>query len=205
MTILLPDTSLVWNFHALGRLDLVRNIRDTPAANRKEPGWSVVVHEEAAEHIPDALEELTEIFGEYTSPTLAQQTSTQTLREQLFRKAEDSTRMHMGESETIAIWAEKAEPWDPIVFLTEDRDVALFCWRTHVKGSRASSFAGDRKFVPVTTADVFASGVASGLITKAEWSEMRGRLRDLKQPYIGHGREILQRMNAGEWPYALSW
>lgn len=203
--IVLPDTSLVWNFHALGRLDLVKNIRDTPTSAPKEAGWAEAIHEEAGRRIPEAVPELIEIFGAHTAPNQSQRNTTATIRSQIFRKDGDDARMHTGESETIAIWSDEAPISTPIIFLTEDTDVALFCWRSHVPGSRASELAGGRKFTPVTTMDVLESATTSQLITVDDRSTMIRRLRDEGQPCIGYARSLRADLNAGKFPDALTW
>lgn len=182
--ILLPDTSLVWNFHVLGRLNLVRNLRDSPI--HKDAGWAWSIRDEVGDRIPGALDQLADIFGEHTTPTDAQRVTTATIKANIFRQDGDDPRKHTGESETIAIWSEVAPISTPLLFLTEDVDLVRFCWRTHDPSSHQSRLAGGRKFTPVTTADVLDSAIKRKDLSSQEGSQAQATLRHEKRPYIGN-------------------
>lgn len=185
MRYLVPDTSLLWNFHALGQIDLVGSFVSRPALAPSSAEWGLEVEQEVLRNIAPAHPALAEIFGECVMPTPAQRSTTQQIRENTFRETADDPRKHMGESEAIAIWSEKAGFGDHVLCLTEDRSFVRFCWRTHADGSESAQLAGGRRFVPVTTDDVLHSLEKGCDIASGSIPALVQRLRAMDRPYIG--------------------
>lgn len=103
MRFLIPDTSLAWNFHELGRTELINGFVRRPALQPCTAEWSLEVEREVLRLIADAHGDLQHIFGESVKPTPMQQTTTRIVRERAFRRIGDDPRSHTGEAETIAI------------------------------------------------------------------------------------------------------
>lgn len=181
--ILLPDTSLAWNFHAVGRMDLVESlIRAMPDP---EPSWAREVARECDRHITEAMPTVTALFGSPVFPTRTEQMEAHMVRDDLFRHDGDHAGRHLGESETIAIWARRAPAIGAVLILTEDRDFVRFCWNSQRIGTRASWHAGGRTFSAVTSADVLAANVQLGKLDPTEADQIRADILDAGRPFIG--------------------
>lgn len=191
MRFLVPDTSLAWNFHVLGRIDLIAHFVNRGPLQPCRAEWCHEVASEVGRLISDAYAPLESIFGTPIAPTPAQQMDTATVRMHLFREVADGPRKHTGEAETIAIWSDQAAIGDDILCLTEDTSFIATCWRTLDRRSEASKHAGGRTFIPVTTADILASCITSGEITDADKHTLRQQLEANDRPYVGPARKFL--------------
>lgn len=191
MRFLVPDTSLVWNFHAVGRIDLISSFVGRAALAPSRAEWGLEVEQEVLHHISDAHDALHEIFGDAVRPTPSQRSTTHFIRERAFRGIAEDPRAHVGESEAIAIWSDIAAIGDTVLCLTEDKAFVRFCWRTHDAESNPASFAGGRCFVPVTSADVLASCVAAQKISEAESGSLQQAMKAADRPCIGPARNLL--------------
>ncbi|MGO2584301.1 MAG: hypothetical protein ACTH9F_03075 [Brachybacterium tyrofermentans] len=190
MRFLIPDTSLAWNFHELGRIDLIGGFVGRSALQPCTAEWGLEVEREVLRLVVDAHDELQQIFGESVKPTPTQQTATRIVRERAFRRIGDDFRSHTGEAETIAIWSDRAGFNDTVICLTEDISFVEFCWRTREAGSLASSYADGRQFTPVTTDDILESCLASTLITQADKLAFVRSLRAAGRPYVGPAKNF---------------
>lgn len=190
MKFLVPDTSLAWNFHAVGRIGLIETFVTRSVLTPSSAEWGLEVEQEVLRHIGDAHRDLQNIFGDPVKPTRTERSTTHNIRENVFRGTADDPRMHMGEAETIAVWSERASIGDAILCLTEDKDFVRFCWRTGERTSQAATFAGGRMFVPVTTADVLASCEAAHAISASEATILQQAMRAAGRPFIGPAKNF---------------
>lgn len=185
MMFVIPDTSLAWNFHALGRIPLMQAFVHRPALQPCRAEWGQEVEQEVLRHIGGAHGDLETIFGDSIMPTPSQQLTTGIVRDRAFKRIGDFARSHTGEAETIAIWSERADFGDRVLCITEDTDFVRFCWRTGETGALAHRLADGRLFIPVTTDDVLSSCVAARHITASDKAGFETELRRQGRPYIG--------------------
>lgn len=151
-TIVLPDTSLLWNFCQIERLDLLRRF-----CEHVTPTWAADVYEECDSKGLDC-EALRAIFGEPIYPTPEQEHHAIRIRAKFF-----SGQMNMGvgylgqdrgECVTLAIWSDRGDDADLLIILSEDQSVIRFCQRSRDDCTEESREMRGRKLIPMTTEDV---------------------------------------------------
>lgn len=187
MRFVLPDTSLIWNLHAVGRLDLLPVFLGLDRLQPVRAEWSQEVEQELLRHIPAARSTVTAVLAAPVRPSPAQIVVTQQLRRSLFARPGDGPRAHLGEAETLAIWSERAAIADRVLCLTEDRDLVRVCWRSAVTDSPAHRLLGGRRFLPVTTQDLLDALLRAHRIDEAGRTGLLRELRRVGRPVIGPG------------------
>ena len=68
MRYVLPDTSLVWNFHVVGRLDLLGTLAGGGGSGAATMEWGLEVSREVDRHIRPAISELSRLFQDPVIP-----------------------------------------------------------------------------------------------------------------------------------------
>lgn len=189
MRYIVPDTSLLWNFHAIGQVDLLGDFMSRPLLAPNTTEWGQEVEQEVLRHLAPAHRALAMIFGNPVAPTSVQQSTANLIRDEFFRRTADDPRKHLGESESIAIWSERAAFGDHVFCLTEDTDLVRFCWRSHDEASPHVRFTCGRLFVPLTTDDVLHSLEKGGDIAAGSIPALMQSLRAMDRPYIGPARD----------------